>query len=105
MFGRSNLGSVTDGRFWWRFRFFHELADGVENKGELAVVFGDFALQGFELGRQLMVGRQKFPQFHKGSHNKDAGLGGAGAPEHVGGHHDAMFGKRGGPVFDVGSAL
>jgi hypothetical protein len=66
----------------------HELADGVEDRFELGVVF---SLQVGQLESQLGVGEEHFTQAHEGAHDGDVDLHGPPAAQDAGEHGDTLF--------------
>ena len=61
----------TDLRFRRSRRRGHELADGIENRFELGIVF---LLQVSQFASQLGVGQEHFPEPHERAHNGDVDL-------------------------------
>ena len=68
----------------------HELADGVEDRFELEVVF---AFEGVELPGEVGVCCEHPAEVDEGTHDLNIDLYGAGAVEDAGEHGDALFGE------------
>ena len=72
----------------------HELADRPKQLLNLRIVRVEPPLQFIDLGGQLSVRRQHFPQPHESAHYIDAHLHGPLGVQHIGSHDGAVFGER-----------
>ena len=81
----------TDFGFGQRWRRGHELADGVENRFELGIVF---LLQVRKFASQFAVAEEHFPQAYERAHDGDIDLHGPPAAHDAGKHGDTLFRER-----------
>ena len=82
-------GLESDAAGFWRGRF-HELADGVEDDMELAIVL---PFQLIEASDKSLVRGDHFSKLNKRSHNGNIYLDCAFAVQHAGDHGDTLFGE------------
>ena len=83
----------ADGAFLLGIQRDHELAYGVNQFCDRAVMCADLAFQLVEFLRKLFVGRNQFAQMNEGAHDMDADFYGASRVEHAGRHDGTVFSK------------
>lgn len=84
----------------------HELADGLEDRAKLLVIF---AFEFIQAAGQVAVGGEDFAQLDRtglgGAHDGDVDLNGAGAAENAGEYGDALLGEGVGAVTATAATL
>jgi hypothetical protein len=95
----------TDSAFGLRLAggvFGDELLDGIEDDGELLVVF---ALDGLDLFGEIAIGIHEPAELDEGAHDGDVHLDGPLGTKDAGEHGDALLGEGVGEEFPVLATL